>query len=103
MIIFHIEFEVKPEHVETFIQATTKNAKHTVQEAGNLRFDLFKEDDSDNTFILMEIYKDKAAQEAHGKSDHFTAWREATNGIFENTVFKSYETVFPTETDWSKS
>jgi len=101
MIIFHIEFEVKPEHVQTFIDATTENARHTVQEAGNLRFDLFKEDASDNRFILMEVYKDKASQEAHGNSDYFQAWRKATDGIFIDTAFKSYETIFPAEADWS--
>ncbi len=39
-------------------------------EPGNEYYDIFKSDE-ENTYVIMEKYVDAAAQEAHGKSDHF--------------------------------
>jgi quinol monooxygenase YgiN len=42
-------------------------------EPGNSLYQIFKSRKEPNTYIVMEIYQDQAALEAHGKSDHFRA------------------------------
>ncbi|HEY4125753.1 MAG TPA: putative quinol monooxygenase [Rhizomicrobium sp.] len=40
-------------------------------EPGNKYYQFFKSKTDENTYIVMEMYDDQAALEAHGKSDHF--------------------------------
>src|SRR5579872_6442776 len=42
-------------------------------EPGNKLYQVFKSRKDANTYVVMEIYEDQAALEAHGKSDHFKA------------------------------
>ena len=42
-------------------------------EPGNKLYQVFKSRKEANTYVVMEIYEDQAALEAHGKSDHFKA------------------------------
>ena len=42
-------------------------------EPGNKLYQVFKSRKDADTYVVMEIYKDQAALEAHGKSDHFKA------------------------------
>lgn len=42
-------------------------------EPGNKLYQVFKSRKDADTYIVMEIYQDQAALDAHGKSDHFKA------------------------------
>ena len=42
-------------------------------EPGNKLYDIFRDPKNPGTYIVMEEYVDKEAQDAHGKSDHFKA------------------------------
>ena len=48
-------------------------AQVRANEPGNKLYNVFKSRKDANTYIVMEIYEDQAALEAHGKSDHFRA------------------------------
>jgi quinol monooxygenase YgiN len=41
-------------------------------EPGNLLYQLCKSREDPNTYVVMELYKDQAAVEAHSKTKHFT-------------------------------
>lgn len=47
--------------------------KVRVYEPGNRLYTLCKSRTAEDTYIVMELYDDQAAIEAHGKSDHFKA------------------------------
>lgn len=55
----------------------------TAEEPGNLQYEAFKHTAEDRTFVIMERYKDKAALDAHGKSDHFQQLFKILGGILE--------------------
>ena len=42
-------------------------------EPGNKLYQVFKSRKEPDTYVVMEIYQDQAALDAHGKSDHFRA------------------------------
>jgi quinol monooxygenase YgiN len=48
-------------------------AQVKANEPGNKLYQVFKSRADANTYVVMEVYADQAALEAHGKSDHFKA------------------------------
>jgi quinol monooxygenase YgiN len=77
MFVVVVDVRVKPEHREQFIQATLANARGARTEPGNMRFDVSQADDDPNRFALYEVYRGKSDLEAHQKTPHYLAWREA--------------------------
>ncbi|MCB0210468.1 MAG: antibiotic biosynthesis monooxygenase, partial [Anaerolineae bacterium] len=67
---------VKPEHVDDFIKATIANHNHSIEEAGNMRFDVLQCTDDPTRFLLYEAYESDEAAAAHKKTDHYLKWRE---------------------------
>jgi autoinducer 2-degrading protein len=97
MVVFQIRFTIKPGQAQTFIEATAENAVKTMREPGNLRFELFRDTDDDHQFLLMEIYEDEAALEAHRNQPHLAAWRTATDDLIDSREFVGLQSVIPGE------
>ncbi len=76
MIVTIVHVEVRPEHLDAFIRATTENHLESVKEPGNLRFDVLRNDDKPTRFVLYEAYTDEASAAAHKSTHHYQKWRE---------------------------
>ena len=91
-----VHVHVKPEHREAFIQATLENARNTVQEPGNLRFDVLQQEDDHNRFVLYEVYRDQAGADAHKQTAHYARWRDTVAGwMQEPRKGVKYAVLFP--------
>ena len=77
MLIIHVHVRVKPEDVTAFKTATAVNARFSRFEAGVLRFDALQQVDDPTRFVLVEIYREPAAQAAHRETAHYAEWRDA--------------------------
>ena len=77
MYVVCIHVNVKPEHRQDFIQATLENARNTIQEPGNLRFDVNRQQNDPNRFMLYEVYRDESGMQAHKETSHYARWRDA--------------------------
>ena len=77
MFVVCVHIHVKPEHVAEFIEASLANARNTVREPGNLRFDVLQQGDDRNRFVLYEVYRDEEAMKAHKQTPHYARWAEA--------------------------
>jgi autoinducer 2-degrading protein len=77
MQVLSVSIHVKPEHVEAFIPAMLENARGSRTEPGNLRYDLLRDADDPNHFLLYEVYRDVEALEAHRTTPHFLKWAAA--------------------------
>src|SRR5574340_659772 len=77
MFVVSIHVHVRPEYREAFLEATLDNARHTVQEPGNLRFDVNQQADDPNRFMLYEVYRDESGMKAHKATTHYAHWRDA--------------------------
>ncbi len=77
MFVVCVHVHVKPENRQDFLRASLENARQTIQEPGNLRFDVVQQLDDPNRFLLYEVYRDEAGMEAHKQTPHYAAWRDA--------------------------
>lgn len=71
-----VHVRVKPESVERFIAATRKNHLASIQEPGNLRFDVLQRDDDPTRFVLYEAYRSPEDAAAHKDTQHYREWRD---------------------------
>lgn len=71
-----VHVHVQPDRVDDFIAATRDNHLQSVQEPGNLRFDVIQQADDATRFVLYEAYVDAAAASAHKQTAHYLKWRD---------------------------
>jgi (4S)-4-hydroxy-5-phosphonooxypentane-2,3-dione isomerase len=103
MFVACIHLHVKSEHRQAFLAATLENARQTIEEPGNLRFDVLQLTDDPNRFMYYEVYRDEADMKAHKETAHYARWAATVpNLLAEPRSGVRYESVFPEEArQWS--
>ncbi|MFW6269357.1 MAG: putative quinol monooxygenase [Bacillota bacterium] len=76
MLVYVVKVFVKEGYIEDFKKATIKNHKNTLQEPGNIRFDVLQSKEDPTRFTLYEVYESEAAVSAHKETSHYQEWRE---------------------------
>ena len=76
MIATLVHVYVKEEYIDQFIEATLENYRASIQEPGNLRFDVLQDDENPAKFTLYEAYESEEAAAAHKKTEHYKKWKE---------------------------
>lgn len=101
MLIVHVHVQVKPESVADFIEATTENARNSLQEPGIARFDVVQQSDDPTRFILVEAYRDEAATKAHKETGHYTNWRDTVASMMSAPRSSvKFANLFPEDKGW---
>lgn len=101
MLILHVDVHVKPDAVEAFREATVENARHSRREPGVVRFHVAQQADDPARFLLIEIYRDAAAQAAHKQTAHYQVWAARVADLLaEPRTRQTYIPVDPPERDW---
>lgn len=70
-----VHVSVKPENIEGFKEACRINHESSIQESGNLRFDVLQLADDPSKFVLYEAYKSRNDAAAHKDTAHYLEWR----------------------------
>lgn len=70
MIFICVKWKVKPEYADQWVELTREFTDSTRAEEGNLFFDWSRSVEDPDQYVLVEAFKDDAAQ-AHVTSDHF--------------------------------
>jgi len=92
-----VHVHVKPEHVDAFIEASKHNHQQSVQEPGNLRFDILQLADDPTRFVLYEAYQSSEDVVAHKQTSHYLTWREkVADWMAEPRQGISYNGLYPT-------
>ena len=76
MYVTLVHVHVVAQHIEDFIAATQTNHAASVQEPGNLRFDVLQSPQDPGYFVLYEAYSDAQDAAAHKATGHYMTWRE---------------------------
>ena len=96
MVVTIVHVHVKAEYLSDFIHASRINHEASVQEEGNLRFDILQRRDDPHRFILYEAYVDSDAAAAHKKTDHYLTWRDGVeNYMASPREGIQYEGLYP--------
>ncbi|GAA0622636.1 putative quinol monooxygenase [Sporichthya brevicatena] len=70
-IVMHATMPVKPEMREPFLNAIPKLVEASNAEEGVQFYQCYESLAEPNTFVMIEVYADKAAMDAHLASPHF--------------------------------
>ena len=96
MIVTTVIVYVKPENVNDFIEASSKNHEASIKEPGNMRFDVLQCATEPARFLLYEAYESEEAAAAHKKTEHYLKWREEVAGwMAKPRQGISYKAIYP--------
>ena len=76
MIVTLVHVWVKEPFIDDFLAATLQNHRGTIQEPGNLRFDILRDAEDPAKFVLYEAFESEEAISAHKNTSHYFAWRD---------------------------
>ena len=96
MFVTLVHVNVKPEHVDAFMEVTRANHESSVREPGNVRFDVLRSTAEPTRFVIVEWYLDEAGAQAHKQTPHYLAWRERVGPMMaEPRVGVRYDGLLP--------
>jgi autoinducer 2-degrading protein len=98
-----VRVKVKPEHIERYKEEIVADAIGSVRdEPGCLRFDVSVDTSDPTVLYFYEVYRDEAAFGEHTRAPHFIKYRDATQGMAEESVVHRATLLFPPDSAWSK-
>lgn len=101
MFIVHVHVHVKPAFVDAFIEATLENARNSIQEPGIARFDLIRQQDDPNRFVLVEVYRTPDDPARHKETEHYAKWRDTVAEMMaEPRHSTKFDNLFPDDENW---
>lgn len=80
MIHMVVKLEVRPEHVDGFLDLVGDYTSSTRAEEGNLWFEWSRSVEDPHEFVLVEAYRD-GTYEAHTTSGHFATGLETIQSV----------------------
>lgn len=92
-----VPLTIKSEHVEAFREALLTLARASAEEPGNIRYEVYQSEAHPTRMVLVEVYADQAAVDAHFNAPHFLAWREAASDMIAESAGEVYIPLFPTD------
>ncbi|MGD8452196.1 MAG: antibiotic biosynthesis monooxygenase [Phycisphaerae bacterium] len=98
MVVTCVSVQVRREHVDDFARASVENSKCSLQEPGNMRFDVLQSADDPTLFTLYEAYESEEAAAAHKQTPHYLKWRETVESwMARPRVGLKHRVVYPDE------
>ena len=99
MHIVMVQFHVKEESLDAFLEASKDDGRGSVShEYGCRRFDIIQDSETPTRIAFCEVYDDQAAFEAHTKMAHFEQWQKAVDGMNEGDPKVAHcRNVFPND------
>lgn len=73
MFAAYFTINVKPNDMETFLEACIENGQASVRDEPDCyRFEILRDKNNENRICFMEVFKDEQALETHWETPHFT-------------------------------
>ena len=101
MLIVVVQVHVVPDGVEAFERATLENARASLREPGIARFDVIRQQDDPQRYLLVEVYRSPDAPAAHKETAHYLKWRDAVAPLMASPrTSHRYENLAPPDAGW---
>lgn len=85
--------ETVPGKADAFLEATKELIVETRKENGCIDYQLFKNDEQDNSYVFIEEWETKEALEKHSTSAHITAFRTNTADSVKSADVQTWHTA----------
>ncbi|PLR81752.1 antibiotic biosynthesis monooxygenase [Bacillus sp. V33-4] len=79
VIVIHAFITIDAAKREKFLELSKLIIKNSQAEEGNISYQLYEEADQPNSFVMLEEWKDLAAIQFHGETDHFKNFMDETS------------------------
>lgn len=84
-----VKLKLTPGSADTFIPLILENQRQSLaNEPGCLRFDVYRDNEEDDTWGFVEEYVDEDAFKAHQASDHFAAYYAQAKDLMVDRVWQ---------------
>ncbi|MBE6931386.1 MAG: antibiotic biosynthesis monooxygenase [Clostridia bacterium] len=94
MKIVIVYLEAKPEKAEEFAEISRLNHEGSVKEEGCIRFDVLRNKEEPNKFVLYEVWESEEALARHKTTQHFLNWDAANATCLVRPRYRdSYDAV----------
>ena len=104
LLSVHVHGKLTPSSQDSFYIHTLQNAMNSVKENGISRFDVLSKIDSDDEFLLIEVYNTIDGPAEHKETKHYNSWREGVADMMAvPRAASKYTTLFPKASDWKVS
>lgn len=96
-VSFQLLVKVKADKLDEFMEVALHDARESVKEPGNLRFEVYQQADDPTRLVIFEIYRSEEALEFHRQTDYIKTWRAAVQACTEEYTRLTLKAVFPPE------
>jgi (4S)-4-hydroxy-5-phosphonooxypentane-2,3-dione isomerase len=101
MLIVVVHVHVVPDGIEAFERATLENARASLREPGIARFDVIRQKDDPQRYLLIEVYRSADAPASHKETAHYQKWRDAVAPLMASPrTSQKYENLAPPDAGW---
>jgi autoinducer 2-degrading protein len=94
-----VQLHIKPQHLDDFLRAAKANHEASVQEPGNLRFDVLQSGVDPTRFLLYEVYISATQAAAHRETAHYKEWNaRMQDWLASERQATEYRCLYPSQT-----
>lgn len=101
MFIVVVQVHVVPDGIDAFERATLENARASLREPGIARFDVIRQQDDPQRYLLIEVYRNAEAPAAHKETAHYQKWRDTVAPLMASPrTSNKYDNLAPPDAGW---
>jgi (4S)-4-hydroxy-5-phosphonooxypentane-2,3-dione isomerase len=101
MFIVVVQVHVVPDGIDAFERATLENARASLREPGIARFDVIRQQDDPQRYLLIEVYRNPDAPAAHKETAHYQKWRDTVAPLMASPrTSHKYDNLAPVDAGW---
>jgi quinol monooxygenase YgiN len=81
MLVLHAHIKVNPNQREVYLGHARNVMEGSKAEEGNISYHFYEDILDKNQFVVVEEWQDSDALQFHFGTEHYKAFKEATNGM----------------------
>lgn len=100
MYVLLVTLTLKPEAKADFLELIAPHRQKSEAEPGCARFEVFQDQENADKYVLLEVYQDADAMQAHRETPHYAKWAELTKDWFIEKQRFLLKNIHPSDLEW---
>jgi autoinducer 2-degrading protein len=93
LLVNVVEYDIVPGQVDAYLASLKENAAASVQEPGCREFNILVSQKDPNHVLIVEVYDDAAAVQAHRETGHFKKYAAAIKDMVAKREARAFSSV----------